>query len=81
MNDKEKDMLTESQKGWLQHHLKESEFVSQTFYLRDEGPILGSQGRVQTQQAVKGRLRERTLELMEYYFMLGNNVEFMYTVQ
>jgi len=33
------------------------------------------------QQAIKGRIRERTLELMEYYSLLGNDVEFVFRVQ
>lgn len=78
LNLKEKEVLIESQKGWLQYHIKESEFVNQVFNLRDSGPILGSQGRVQMQQATKVRIRERTLELMEYYSLLGNDVEFKY---
>ncbi|WP_425800858.1 lysozyme inhibitor LprI family protein [Desulfitobacterium sp. Sab5] len=78
LNSKEKETLIESQKGWLQYHLKEHDFVKQVFYLRESGPVLGSQGTVQMQQAIKGRIRERTLELMEYYTVLGNDVEFEY---
>lgn len=79
LTSKEKEELIESQKGWLRYHMKESEFTDQMFKLRASGPILGSQGSVQMQQASKERLRERTLELMEYYFLLGNNVKFLYT--
>jgi uncharacterized protein YecT (DUF1311 family) len=78
LNVKEKGILLEAQKGWLAQHLKETEFVNQVFYQRESGPILGSQGRIQMQEAIKGRLRQRTLELMEYYEMLGNKVEFVY---
>jgi uncharacterized protein YecT (DUF1311 family) len=78
LNPKEKEALLESQKGWLQYHLKESEFVNQVFNLRDSGPVFGSQGRVQMQQAIKGRTRDRTLELMEYYSLLGNDVQFVF---
>jgi uncharacterized protein YecT (DUF1311 family) len=78
LNSKEKELLIESQKGWLQFHMKESEFVNQVFNLRDSGPVFGSQGRVQIQQAIKGRIRERTLELMEYYSLLGNEVRFVF---
>lgn len=74
----EKENLISSQKGWVQFHTKESEFVNQTFKLRKSGPILGSQGSVQMLQANKERIRERTLELMEYYSLLGGNVEFVY---
>lgn len=78
LNTAEKEILIESQKGWLQYHMKESEFVNQVFYFRESGPVLGSQGRVQMQQAIKERLRERTMELMEYYVLLGNDVDFVY---
>jgi len=30
------------------------------------------------EQAIKGRIRERTLELMEYYSFLGNDVQFVF---
>jgi len=78
LNTKERGALIESQKGWLQFHMKESEFVKQVFYFQESGPVLGSQGTVQMQQAIKGRIRERTLELMEYYSILGNPIEFVY---
>jgi len=78
LNPKEKEVLIQSQKGWLQHHMKESEFVNQVFNLRESGPVFGSQGRVQMQQAINGRIRERTLELMEYYSLLGNDVQFVF---
>lgn len=78
LNPQEKEVLIESQKGWLQYHLKESEFVNQVFYLRESGQIFGTQGKVQIQQAIKGRLRTRTLELLEYYSLLGNDIEYEY---
>jgi uncharacterized protein YecT (DUF1311 family) len=74
----EKASLIESQKGWLQYHLNERKFVNQTFYFRKSGPVFGSQGRVQTISAFKARIRERAIELMEYYNMLGNDIEFEY---
>jgi uncharacterized protein YecT (DUF1311 family) len=74
----EKALLIESQKGWLQYHLNEQKFVNQTFYFRKNDPIVGSQGRVQTITAYKERIRERTIELMEYYSMLGNEIIFEY---
>jgi hypothetical protein len=54
-------------------------FKYQVYYLRESGQIFGSQGKVQIQQAIKGRLRVRTLELLEYYSLLGNDIEFEYT--
>jgi uncharacterized protein YecT (DUF1311 family) len=74
LNPKEQEKLREAQKGWLQYHTKESEFVAESW--EDFG--LGSQGRVQLVMAVKDRIRERTLHLMEYYFMLGEEVVFLY---
>jgi uncharacterized protein YecT (DUF1311 family) len=74
----EKNLLIESQKGWLQYHLTEQKLVNQTFYNRENGPIFGSQGRVQAVGAACARIRERTIELMEYYNMLGNEVNFEY---
>jgi len=78
LNNEEKNLLIESQKEWLQHHLTEQKFVNQTFYHRKSGSIFGSQGRVQTISASCIRIRERTIELMEYYQMLGNDVKFNY---
>ena len=74
LNEKEKEKLRASQQGWLQFHTKESEFIAESW--DDLG--LGSQGRVQSAIAIKDRIRERTLQLMEYYFMLGGDVEFLY---
>jgi uncharacterized protein YecT (DUF1311 family) len=74
LNTKEQEKLREAQKGWLQYHTKESEFVAESW--EDFG--LGSQGRVQSAMAIKNRIRERTLHLMEYYFMLGEDVVFLY---
>lgn len=74
LNSKEQEKLREAQKGWLQYHTKESAFVAESF--EDFG--LGSQGRVQSAMAIKDRIRERTLHLMEYYFMLGEDVVFLY---
>lgn len=70
LNDSQKELLVDSQLGWLQFHTKEAQLVG-TF-------PFGSQGRVQRVQAYTSRLRDRTLELMEYYVRLGGNVEFEY---
>lgn len=71
LSDSQKELLIESQLGWLQFHTKEAQLVG-TF-------PFGSQGRVQRVQAYTSRLRDRTLELMEYNVRLGGNVEFEYT--
>ncbi|MDF2523864.1 MAG: hypothetical protein K0R31_1505 [Clostridiales bacterium] len=74
LNEKEQEKLREAQKGWLQYHMYESAFIVEAW--DDLG--LGSQGKVQLSMAQKTRIRERTLMLMEYYFMLGGDVEFLY---
>jgi uncharacterized protein YecT (DUF1311 family) len=70
LNENQKELLIDSQVGWLQFHTKEAQLVAKFPF--------GSQGRVQRVQAYKSRLRERTLELMEYYVRLGGSVEFEY---
>ncbi|PEJ56638.1 MULTISPECIES: lysozyme inhibitor LprI family protein [unclassified Bacillus (in: firmicutes)] len=70
----QKELLIESQKGWLQNHLKESAFVQKTF-----SNELGTQGQVNMVIASKDRIRNRTIQLMEYYYMLGGKVTFLYT--
>lgn len=77
LSDPQKKLLIESQKGWLQNHVKETDFVYKTF-IADEGNNIGSQGMVNLQVAYKNRLRDRTIQLMEYYEMLGGKVEFLY---
>ena len=67
LEEEEKVLLRESQRGWLQYHDKQQEFVWRYYYGRKSGAILGSQGLVQMRTAYKNRIRERTLELMEYY--------------
>ncbi len=74
LKDNEKKKLIEAQKGWLAFHIGESEFVSEAW----DAFGLGSQGRVQMIMAEKSRLRERTLQLMEYYHMLAGDIEFIY---
>ena len=74
LNEKEKEKLLNAQKGWLQFHISEAEFINETW----NDLQLGSQGRVQSIMSVKNRIRERTLQLMEYYYMLGGKVEFLY---
>ncbi|MCE5287432.1 MAG: lysozyme inhibitor LprI family protein [Pelosinus sp.] len=75
LTDEQKDLLIESQVGWLNWHLNETKFVDKTI-LADRKR--GSQGPIQEIRAQKQRLRDRTLELMEYYYMLGGKVEFEY---
>lgn len=78
LNEKEKNILIESQKGWVQFHTNELAFVDEVFYFRKSGQLFGSQGRVQTVATQSSRIRQRTLELMEYYYLLENEIEFEY---
>jgi uncharacterized protein YecT (DUF1311 family) len=74
LNEQEKKKLLEAQAGWVQFHTNESEFVETAW----EELGLGSQGRIQLITAEKDRIRERTLQLMEYFNMLGGDIEFLY---
>ncbi|TCL62082.1 uncharacterized protein DUF1311 [Hydrogenispora ethanolica] len=75
----EQAKLRTAQRGWLQYHRNEAEFVAATLLAtRKDGPILGSQGRVDSILAYKNRIRSRTLELMEYFYLLRGEVRFVY---
>ncbi|WP_458126479.1 lysozyme inhibitor LprI family protein [Paenibacillus sp. Z3-2] len=67
--------LIESQKEWLQHHLRETKFVEKTFI--DNG-YLGSKGSVSLTTVIRERIRERTMQLFEYRYLLDDEVEFLY---
>ncbi|GIO84017.1 hypothetical protein J25TS5_09490 [Paenibacillus faecis] len=70
-----REALIESQKEWLQYHLKETKFVEKTFI--DNG-YLGSQGSVSLGKVIKERIRERTMQLFEYRYLLDGEVVFLY---
>ncbi|WP_334073136.1 lysozyme inhibitor LprI family protein [Paenibacillus sp. A14] len=70
-----REALIESQKEWLQYHLKETKFVEKTFI--DNG-YLGTQGSVSLGKVIKERIRERTMQLFEYRYLLDGEVEFLY---
>ncbi|MCA1295417.1 DUF1311 domain-containing protein [Paenibacillus sp. alder61] len=70
-----REALIESQKEWLQYHLKETKFVEKTFI--DNG-YLGTQGSVSLGKVIKERTRERTMQLFEYRYLLDGKVEFLY---
>lgn len=78
LNKDEQKLLIDSQKAWLQFHLNDPKFVNKVFYNRESGAVLGSHGKISMVSVQTKRIRERTLELMEYYYMLGNDVEFQY---
>lgn len=69
----EKKILTEAQMGWLQWHTKENQFVS-SMLANQQGTIWP----IVQAKAYKNRIRERTLELMEYYYFFTNKIEFNY---
>ena len=75
LSDQQKDILIDAQVGWLEWHTKETKFVNITWM---DDRKLGSQGAIQEAKAQKYRLRERTLQLMEYYYLLEHKVEFEY---
>lgn len=74
--DKEpREALIESQKEWLQYHLRETKFVEKTFINNGN---LGSQGSVSLGRVIRERNRERTMQLFEYRYLLDGEVEFLY---
>jgi len=70
-----REALIESQKEWLQYHLRETKFVEKTFI---NNGYLGSQGSVSLATVIKERIRERTMQLFEYRYLLDGEVEFLY---
>ncbi|MHA2855509.1 lysozyme inhibitor LprI family protein [Paenibacillus lautus] len=70
-----REALIESQKEWLQYHLRETKFVEKTFI---NNGYLGSQGSVSLGRVIKERIRERTMQLFEYRYLLDGEVEFLY---
>ncbi len=75
LTEEQKTVLIDSQVDWLNWHIQESKFVNMTLLIDRK---LGSQGPIQELKARKYRLRERTLELMEYYCLLDGNFELEY---
>lgn len=70
-----REALIESQKDWLQYHLRETKFVEKSFI---NNGYLGSQGSVSLGRVIKERIRERTMQLFEYRYLLDGEVEFLY---
>ncbi|WP_340029839.1 lysozyme inhibitor LprI family protein [Paenibacillus sp. FSL H7-0940] len=70
-----REALIESQKEWLQYHLKETKFVEKTFI---NNGYLGTQGSVSLGMVIRERIRERTMQLFEYRYLLDGEVEFLY---
>lgn len=70
-----REALIESQKEWLQYHLRETKFVEKSFI---NNGYLGSQGSVSLGRVIKERIRERTMQFFEYRYLLDGEVEFLY---
>ncbi|MEF3353848.1 DUF1311 domain-containing protein [Paenibacillus sp. GYB006] len=70
-----RESLIESQKDWLQYHLRETKFVEKTFITNG---YLGSKGSVSLATVIRERIRERTMQLFEYRYLLDGEVEFVY---
>lgn len=70
-----RESLIESQKDWLQYHLRETKFVEKTFITNG---YLGSKGSVSLGTVIRERIRERTMQLFEYRYLLDGEVEFVY---
>lgn len=70
-----REAIIESQKEWLQYHLRESKFVEDTFIYNG---YLGSRGPVSLTTVIRQRIRERTMQLFEYRYLLDGEVEFVY---
>lgn len=69
-------LLQQSQTGWKTYDEQESRFVEDTF-LKDAH--FGSQGQVSASSAKLSRTRERTIQLMEYYYELNEHqLQFVY---
>ncbi|MDR9856189.1 lysozyme inhibitor LprI family protein [Paenibacillus sp. VCA1] len=73
-----REALIESQKEWLQYHLKETKFAEKTFI---NNGYLGSRGSVSLATVIRERIRERTMQLFEYRYLLDGEVEFLYQSQ
>ncbi|GIP26176.1 hypothetical protein J23TS9_13060 [Paenibacillus sp. J23TS9] len=70
-----REALIESQKEWLQFNLRETKFVEKTFI---NNGYLGSQGSISLATVIRERIRERTMQLFEYRYLLDGEVEFLY---
>ncbi|WBW96948.1 lysozyme inhibitor LprI family protein [Oceanirhabdus sp. W0125-5] len=81
LEEEEKELLIESQKGWLQLHLIEPKFFSHTLKSRDAEERLREIAGMQLEYIQKKRIRRRTLQLIQYYHMLGNEIKFDYKKQ
>jgi uncharacterized protein YecT (DUF1311 family) len=75
LSPQERELLTLSHKGWLRYHQNEPEFLKKLFAGKRE---TAAQGELDILISIKDRLRTRTLELLEYYYILKKEVSFVY---
>lgn len=75
LDSEDKENLIASQKSWLEHVADDFTFVKDKFI--DTG-YLGSQGKVQIQTVCRKKAKQRTIELMEYIYILEEDVNFIY---
>lgn len=76
LNQEEVDLLEETQREWESYHLNENKFVTMAFLDKD---YFGTQGYVSSTIVATSRVRERTIKLMEYYYVLNHyQLEFDY---
>lgn len=73
LTDEQKELLINSQVGWLQYHETEQVFINKALS-KDAGSFFA----VQRVNSFRLRLRERTLQPMAYYHRLGGEVQFVY---
>jgi len=75
LDEEPREALIESQKEWLQYHLRETKFVEKTFI---NNGYLGTRGSVSLGMVIRERIKERTMQLFEYRYLLDSEVEFLY---
>lgn len=78
LDKEEKELLIKSQKGWLQLHINEPEFINRTFKNRKSGSIFGSLYLMQVKNRQLDWIRRRTLQLIDYYNYLDYSYDFEY---
>lgn len=70
------EQLEFSQVSWMAYHTKENDFVWEVFIRKEH---FGSQGLVSSATVSTHRIRERVIQLMEYYYELNDyKLEFDY---
>lgn len=70
LTEEEIQLLEESQKAWLKYHENETQLVENTFLYKG---YFGQLGYVSETSVRVYRIRERTIQLIEYYYVLNDN--------